>query len=93
MRKQLMAYAKTKTQINGSNCTADQHFFFCFTDITFTLRLYKSEISRFRPFSVTAQPGLCQAWLLLPKTGSHIVAHLVIKFLSGPQAFKNFLAS
>ena len=44
-----------------SNCTADQHLFFRYTDSTIPL-LPKSEISSFYPSSVTVQSGVCQTW-------------------------------
>ena len=52
----------------GSSCTAHQHFWFCYTDITITLHL-KSENSRFLPSSVSVLVGLLQTWLETLKTG------------------------
>ena len=50
-----------------SNCTADQRFFFRYTDSMITT-LVKSKISSFKPFPVTAQAGLCQTWSETPNT-------------------------
>ena len=44
-----------------SNCTADQHLSFRYTDSTIPL-LLKPKISSFKPSSVTVQSGLCQTW-------------------------------
>ena len=41
-----------------SNCKADQHLCFCYTDSTIPL-LSKSKISSLKPSSVTVQPCLC----------------------------------
>ena len=44
-----------------SNCEADQHLCFRYTDITIP-PLSKSKISSLYPSSVTVQPGLCWTW-------------------------------
>ena len=44
-----------------SNCEADQHLCFRYSDSTVPLLLI-SEISSFYLFSVTVQVGLCQTW-------------------------------
>ena len=51
-----------------SNCEADRHLCFCYTDSTISL-LLKSEISSFYASSVAEQAGLCQTWSETPKTG------------------------
>ena len=51
-----------------SNCKADQHLCFHYTDSTILL-LLESEISIFQPASVTVQVGLCQTWSETPKSG------------------------
>ena len=58
---------KDADQLRG-NREADQRLCFRHTDSTITL-LPKSEISRFLPFSVAVQPGLCRTWSDTPKTG------------------------
>ena len=50
-----------------SNCEANQHLCFRYTDST--LSLLKSEISSFYAASGTVHVGLCQTWLETPKTG------------------------
>ena len=44
-----------------SNCTADQRICFRYTTSTIPL-LLQSEISSFKPSSVTVQAGLCWTW-------------------------------
>ena len=57
-----------KVYICLSNCTADQRL--CFHCIGSTMYLLsKSEISTFKPGSVTAQPGLCRTWLETQSVG------------------------
>ena len=53
-----------------SNCEADQRLCFCYTNSTIPL-LSEFEISSLKPFSVAVQPGLCQTWSGIPKTGFH----------------------
>ena len=50
------------------NREADQRLCFRYTDSTIPL-LPKSEISSLSPSSVTVQSGLCETWLITPKTG------------------------
>ena len=57
MRFQIFVYAKTKI----SNCEADQHLYFQYSDSTIT-SLHKSEISSFERSSVAVQPSLCRTW-------------------------------
>ena len=45
-----------------SNCTADLHLYFHYTDSTIPL-LIIFEISRFQPSFLTVQGGLWQTWL------------------------------
>ena len=66
MRKPRLCENKGADQLR-SNCEADQHLCFCYTDSTVSL-LLKSEISSFKPATVTAQAGLCRAWSETPKT-------------------------
>ena len=54
-------------QLRG-NREADQRLYFRHVNSTIPL-LTKSEISSLKPFSVIAQPGLCQTWSETPKTG------------------------
>ena len=66
-----------------SNCEADQHLCFRYTDSTISL-LLKSAISSFYPASVTVQTGLCQTWSETLKTGhgSNLSnLHLIYKYL------------
>ena len=51
----------------SSNCEADQHLCFLYTDSAIPL-LLKSEISSFKPSSVAALTGFCQTWSETPKT-------------------------
>ena len=51
-----------------SNCAADQRLFNHCKNSIIPL-LPKSEISSIHPSSVTAQPGLCQTWSEILKTG------------------------
>ena len=50
-----------------SNCEADQHLCFRYSDSTISL-LPKSKISSFKPSSVLVQLGLCQSWTDTLKT-------------------------
>ena len=52
-----------------SNCIADQHLCFCYTDST--IQLLKSKISSFYTFSETVQAGLCQTRSQGSKTFFH----------------------
>ena len=52
-----------------SDCEADQHLCFRYTDSTIPL-LTKSELSSLLSSSVVVQPGLCRTWSEDPKTGS-----------------------
>ena len=56
-----------------SNCEADQHLCFRYTDSTIPL-LSKSKISSFKSSSVTVQLGLCRAWSETKSTGSYVVS-------------------
>ena len=69
MRKPVFCICENKDtdQLRG-NREADQHLCFRYTDSTIPL-LSKTEISSFQPSSVAVQPGLCQIWLEIPKTG------------------------
>ena len=69
MRKPVFCICENKgaDQLRG-NREADQRLCFRHTDSTIPL-LPKSEISRFYPFSVAVQPGLCRTWSETPKTG------------------------
>ena len=58
---------KDADQLRG-NREADQRLCFRHTDSTIPL-LSESEISSLWPYSVIAQPGLCQTWSETPKTG------------------------
>ena len=60
-----------------SNCTADQHLCFRYSDSTIPL-LLKAIISNLYPASVTVQAGLCRAWLDPPKT-SFLALRLIVK--------------
>ena len=51
-----------------SNCAADQRLCFRYTDSTIHL-LHKAEISSLYQSSMVVQPGLCQTWSEIPKTG------------------------
>ena len=51
-----------------SNCAADQHLCFRYTDSTIPL-LSKPEGSSLCQSSVAVQPGLCRNWSETPKTG------------------------
>ena len=51
---------KAADQLRGDR-EADQRLCFRFMDSTISL-LLKSEISSFKPASVTVQPGLCRTW-------------------------------
>ena len=59
-----------------SNCAADQRLCFRYTDST-TPILLKSEISTFKPFSVTVQTGLCRTW-----SETQIVGFLMRRLIS-----------
>ena len=62
-----------------SNCEADQHLCFRYTDSTIPL-LSKSKISSIQPSSVPAQTGLCQIRSETPKTSfSHGAAQMFLK--------------
>ena len=61
-----------------SNCEADQRLSFCYTDSTISL-LLKSEISSFKPASVTVQVDLCQTWSEAPKA-DFLVSRLPYKY-------------
>ena len=69
MRRPAFCVCKNKDadQLRG-NREADQRFCFRYTDSTIPL-LPKSKFSSLYPFSVAAQPGLCQTWSETPKTG------------------------
>ena len=58
---------KDADQLCG-NRTTDQRLCFHYTDSTIPL-LSKSKISSLKPYSVIAQPGLCQTLSETPKTG------------------------
>ena len=59
MRKQTICIGENKEADQlRSNREADQPLCFCYTDSTLTL-LLKSEISSYKPVSVTKQTGLC----------------------------------
>ena len=58
---------KDADQLRG-NHEADQRLCFPYIDSTIPL-LSKSEISSLYQSSVVVQPGLCQTWLEIPKTG------------------------
>ena len=58
-----------------SNCEADQHLCFRYTDSTICLLPY-SEISSFQESSVTVQADLCRSWSETPKTG-FLVSRLI----------------
>ena len=84
MGKQTICICENKDadQLRG-NCEADQRLCFRYSDSTFSL-LLKSEISSFKPASVTVQAGLCQTCsettlLIFPRGGSCFV------FLQGVQ--------
>ena len=61
-------YENKGTDQLHSNCEADQHLCFHYTDSTMPL-LPKSESSSFWTSSVGAQVGSCQTWSENPKTG------------------------
>ena len=69
MRKQDFCICENKDadQLRG-NREADQRLCFRYTDSTIPL-LSETEISSLKPYSVIAQPGLCQTWSETPKTG------------------------
>ena len=69
MRKQdfFICENKDADQLRG-NREADKRLCFRNTDSTIP-QLSESEISSLLPFSVIAQPGLCQTWSETPKTG------------------------
>ena len=69
MRKPAFCICKNKDadQLWG-NREADQRLCFRYTDTTIPL-LSKSEILSLKPYSVTAQSGLCRTWSETPKTG------------------------
>ena len=69
MRKRAFCICENKDadQLRG-NRTADHRLCFHYTDSTIPL-LSESEISSLQPFSVIAQPGLCQTWSETPKIG------------------------
>ena len=59
MRKPTICLCKNKDADQlCSNCTADQHLCFRYTDSTITL-LLKSEVLSFQPASETVKAGLC----------------------------------
>ena len=58
-----------------SNCQADQHLCFHYTDSTIP-RLLKSEISSFLPSFVTVQPGLYGTW-----SETQIVGFLIFRLI------------
>ena len=58
---------KDADQLRG-NCEADQRLRFRYTANKIPL-LLKSQIASLWPSSVIDQPGLCQAWSEIPKTG------------------------
>ena len=65
-----------------SNCEADQHLCFHYTDSTIPL-LSKSEISSLLPSSVLVQPGLCRicsetTLLVFPRGDSKLVGTSVV---------------
>ena len=64
-----------------SNCTADQRLCFRYNDSTIP-PLFKSEILRFQPSSIAAQPGLCQTWLETLKTRSPASRHKCVMMSS-----------
>ena len=77
MRKPKICICETKGADQlCSNCTADQRLCFHYTDSTISL-LLKSEISSFKPVSVTVQPGLCQTWSEPHIVGFHTQAQMV----------------
>ena len=69
MRKEAFCICKNKDadQLCG-NREANQRHCFCYTYSAIPL-LSKSKISSLKPSSVAVQPGLCQTWLEIPKTG------------------------
>ena len=69
LRKPALCICENKDadQLSG-NREADQRLCFRYTDSTIPL-LSKSEISSLLPYSVIAQPSLCQTWSETPKTG------------------------
>ena len=63
------------------NKGADQRLCFRYTDSTIPL-LSDSEIASLKPYSVIAQPGLCQTWSETPKIRfSHNEAHIFMGFI------------
>ena len=69
---------KDAAQLLG-NREADQRLCFRYTDRTIPL-LSESEISNLYPYSVIAQPGLCQTWSDTPEDRfSHNKAHKVLR--------------
>ena len=69
MRKPFFCICENKDadQLRG-NREADQRLCFRYTDSTIPL-LPKSEISSLWPSSLAVQPGLCQSWTKILKTG------------------------
>ena len=67
---------KGSDQLRSSNCEADQHLCFRYTDSTLSL-LIKSEISSFYAASGTVHVGLCQTWSETPKPFSRVAAQFV----------------
>ena len=70
-----------------SNCEADQRLCFCYTDSTLHLFL-KSEISSFKPASVTVQPSLCRTWSETQSVGFLTHRHILYIACRGVNAEK-----
>ena len=69
MRKQYYCICETKGADQlCSDCTADQHLCFRYTDSTIPPLLI-FEISSFKPFSVAVQVSLCLTWSEILKLG------------------------
>ena len=71
-----------------SNCEAAQRLCFRYTDSA--ISLLKSEISSFKPASVTVQVGLCQVWSQTLKTGflaSYIMGEYILVRMTNQVSF------
>ena len=69
MRRPVFGICENKgtDQLHHSRA-AHQHLCFCYIDSIAPL-IPKSEISSLKPSSGAVQPGLCQTWTEIPKTG------------------------
>ena len=87
MRKQAVAYVKTKPQISCAIVAQlISAFGFFYMDSTITI-LSKSENSSLQPSSLGLQPGLCQTWSETPKT-VFLTTRLNIKSREGDGIFQ-----